>query len=160
MTFRFVFFFLAGAFWAAGSVVAGTIDENKELVSSFIAADNSKDYENLPTYITEGFKRHSQATPNVVIANRNQFIAHMRDSVEMFPDAKTNVQQMIAEKDRVAVWGSYRSSVPGSEAVGKKIDINVSMIYRVEDDKIAEIWVMWDNSALRTQLKEISKKIK
>jgi len=71
----------------------------------------------------------------------------------MFPDAKIDVQQIIAEGDRVAVWVSYQSSVAGSRAGAPGIDINVSMIYRVEGNKIAELWVMWDNSALRSQLK-------
>jgi len=137
MTFRFVFSFLVVACLAAGSVAAGTIDENKALVSKFIAED---------------FTRHSEATPNVAVANRDQFIAHMRDGVDMFLDTKIDVQHMIAEGDRVAVWASYRGGVAGS-GVDPKIDINVSMIYRVEGDRVAELWVMWDNNALRSQLK-------
>ena len=151
MTLRLMFFFLVAACLAAGSVTAGTIDDNKELVSKFIAADNSKDFENLPTYIAEDFKRHSEATPNVAVANRDQFIAHMRDGVDMFLDTKMIVQHMIAEGDRVAVWARYRGGVAGG-GVDPKIDIEVSMIFRVEGDKIAELWVMWDNNALRSQL--------
>ena len=116
MTLRFMLAFLVAANMAAGSVAAGTIDENKALVAKFFAADNAKDYEKLPTYITEDFTRHSQASPNVVVTHRDQFVAHMRDSDEMFPDAKINAQQIIAE-----------------------------------GDKIAELWLMWDNNALRSQ---------
>lgn len=151
MTLRLLFSILVATCLAAGSVAAGTIDDNKELVSKFIAAENSKDFENLPTYIAEDFKRHSEATPNVAVANRDQFIAHMRDGVDMFIDTKIDVQHMIAEGDRVAVWASYRGGVAG-KGVDPEIDINVSMIYRVEGDKIAELWVMWDNNALRSQL--------
>lgn len=152
MTLRFVLSVFVAANLAAGSVAAGTIDENKALVSKSIAADNSNDYENLPTYITEDFMRHSQASPNVVVTNRDQFVAHMRDSDEMFPDAIIDVQQIIAEGDRVAVWASYQGRAAGSGAVGPKIDIDVSMIFRVDGNKIAELWVMWDNNALRSQL--------
>ncbi len=151
MTLRFVFSFLVAACLVAGAVAAGTVDENKALVSKFIAADNSKDFESLPTYIAEDFKRHSGATPNVAVANRDQFIEHMRDGVDMFIDTKFYVQHMIAEGDRVAVWASYRGGVAG-RGIDPKIDIDVSMIYRVEGDKIAELWVMWDNNALRSQL--------
>ena len=153
MNFRIVFSILVVASLAAGSATAGTIDENKTLVSKFIAADNSNDYENLPTYITEDFMRHSEATPNLVVTNRDQFVAHMRDSDQMFPDAKINVQQIIAEGDRVAVWARYQGRAANHGAVGSMIDIDVSMICRIEDNKIAEMWVMWDNNALRSQLK-------
>lgn len=152
MSPRSMCFILAAACLVAGSVTAGTIEENKALVSKFIDADNSKDFENLPTYITENFMRHSEASPNVVVTNRDQFVEHMRDSLEMFPDARIDVQQIIAEGDRVAVWASYLCSAAGGGAVGPKIDIDVSMIYRVEGDKIAELWVLWDNNALRSQL--------
>jgi len=145
-------FFVATTVLATGSVSAGTIDENKALVSSFIVAENTKDYETLPTYITDDFKRHSESSPNVVVVNKNQFIAHMRDGDAMFLDTKIHAQQMIAEGDRVAVWASYRGSVAGS-GVDPKIDVDISMIFRIEGDNIAELWVMWDNNALRSQLK-------
>lgn len=151
MTFRLIFLILAAVGLAAGTVAAGTIDENKALVLNFIAAENSQDFKKLPTYISEDFKRHSEASPNVPVANRDQFIAHMRDGVDMFLDTKFHVEHMIAEGDLVAVWASYKGGVAGKGA-DPKIDINVSMIYRVEGDKIAELWVIWDNNALRSQL--------
>ncbi len=152
MTLRFVFFFLLAAILAEGSAVAGTIDENKALVLKFIAADNSKDYENLPTYITEDFMRHSQATPNAAVANRDQFVAHMRDDDEFFAGVKYYAQQVIAEGDRVAVWASYQGRAGDAGAEVPMIDVDVSMIFRVEGGKIAELWTMWDNNALRSQL--------
>ena len=151
MTSRFAFFLLVAACLASGSVAAGTIDDNKALVSEFIAAENSQDFESLPTYLTEDYQRHSEATPNVAVASRDQFIERMRDGVDFFIDTKIHVQHMIAEGDRVAVWASYRGGVVG-KGVDPEININISMIYRIEDDKIAEHWVMWDNNALRDQL--------
>ncbi len=152
MTFRIVCSLFLAAILAAGSVVAGTIDENKLLVSKFIAAENAKDYENLPTYITEDFKRHSQASPNTSVANRDQFVAHMRDDDEFFADVKYYAQQIIAEGDRVAVWASYQGRAVGVGEVAPKIEVDVSMIFRVEGNQIAELWTMWDNNALRSQL--------
>lgn len=135
----------------AGSVVAGTIDENKALVSKFIEADNFQDFETLPTYLTEDFTRHSEATPHVALTGRDQFVAHMKDGVHFFLDTKYNVDHMVAEGDRVAVWASYQGGVAG-RGVDPRIDVDVSMVYRIAGDKIAELWVMWDNNALRDQL--------
>lgn len=152
MTIRFLLSLLLATIFAAGSVFAGTIDENKDLVAQFIAAENANDYEILPTYISEDFVRHSQASPNVIVANRDQFVAHMRDDDEFFGDVKYHAQQVIAEGDRVAVWASYQGRATGVGAVTSKIDVDVSMIFRVEENKIAELWTMWDNNALRSQL--------
>lgn len=152
MTFRLVFSLVFAAILAAGSVSAGTIDENRALVSKFIAAENDKDYENLPTYITEDFKRHSQATPNAAVASRDQFVEHMRDDDEFFAEVKYHAQQIIAEGDRVAVWASYQGRAAGVGSAAPKIDIDVSMVFRIEGNKIAELWTMWDNNALRAQL--------
>ena len=157
MTFRYAHFLLVVACLAGGSATAGTVDDNKALVLKFIAAENSRDFENLPTYVTEGFQRHSEATPNAAVANREQFIARMRDGLEVFPDARIHVQQVVAEGDRIAVWASYRDGATGT-AVDPTIDVDIVMMYRVEGDRIAELWAMWDNNALRSQLEARSRK--
>lgn len=152
MIFRFVLSVILVALVTGGSVVAGTVDENRELVSKFITAENTRDYRNLPTYIAEDFKRHSQATPNVEVANRDQYVAHMRDDDEFFAGAQYYVQQIIAEGDRVAVLASYRGQAASLGALTPSIDVDVSMFFRVEGNEIAELWTMWDNNALRSQL--------
>ena len=158
MISRIFFTVLLGTVLVASVACAGTIDENKALVTKFIEANNSKDFDNLPTYVTDNFRRHSQASPSVVVTNKKQFIQHMDDDLNTFPDAIIDVQQVVAEGDRVAVWGSYQGTytgeVSGSGLAGRKINVDISAIYRIEGDKIAELWVTWDNLAVRTQLGE------
>ncbi|MCK9995741.1 MAG: ester cyclase [Candidatus Krumholzibacteria bacterium] len=158
MNSRIFFTVLLAIALVASVAGAGTIDENKALVANFIEANNAKDFDNLPTYVTDNFRRHSQASPGVVVANKEQFIKHMGDDLNTFPDAKIDVQQVVAEGDRVAVWGSYlgtyNGEVPGSGSAGRKVNVDFSAIYRIEGDKIAELWITWDNLAVRTQLGE------
>ena len=140
----------------ATSVVAGTVEDNKELVAKFIEATNAQDYDNLPNYITEDFMRHSQASPDVVITNKEQFKLHMRDGLDVFPDARLDVKQIISEGDRVALWasylGTYKGKFSGGEWLGPKLDVDIGAIFRVEGDKIAEMWMTWDNQAIQSQL--------
>ena len=80
----------------------------------------------------------------------------MRDGLAAFPDAKHEVRQVVAEGDRVAVWGGFLSTFegngPASRNAGQKVDIEFAAIFRVEGDKIAEMRVTWDNQALQSQL--------
>jgi len=142
-----------------GSVLAGTPQDNKDLVVEFIEALNAKDFERLPDFITEDFTRHSQASPNVVIESKEQFKFHMRDDLEVFPDARQDVRQIIAEGDKVAIWANYMGTYKGrsskSGLVGPKVNIEMAAIFRIEGGKLAEVWVTWDNKALEAQLKAL-----
>ena len=155
MNRRIVFSALAAVLLVA-TAQAGTVEANKELVTKFIETSNAQDFENLPSYITEDFTRHSQASPKVIIGNKEQFKRHMRDGLEVFPDARLDVKQMIAEGDRVAIWasylGTYKGRVSGGEWVGPKLDIDIAAVFRIESGKIAEMWVTWDNQAIQSQL--------
>ena len=156
MNSRIFFAVLLTTALVASVAGAGTIDENKTLVAKFIEANNSKDFDNLPTYVTDNFRRHSQASPGVVVTNKEQFKEHMGDDMKTFPDAKIDVQQVVAEGDRVAVWGqylgTYKGEISSSELTGRIVNVDFAAIYRIEGDKIAELWITWDNLAIRTQL--------
>ncbi len=156
MNQRILFSVLLAVILVATSTVAGTVDQNKALVAKFIEASNTHDFDNLPNFITDDFLRHSQASPNVVVTNKEQFKRHMRDDLEVFPDARLDVRQVISEGDRVAIWanylGTYKGQFSGGEWVGAKLNIDIAIIFRVEGDKIAEMWVTWDNEAIQSQL--------
>ena len=58
--------------------------------------------------------------------------------------------------DCVAGYFTYSGTQEGAmgpfPATGKKADLNYLGILRIEDGKIAEMWVEWDNLAMLTQL--------
>lgn len=141
---------------SASVAFAGTPEENRTLVSNFIEAANSKDFDRLPNYIAEDFQRHSQASPGVVVRNRQQFVQLMADDQETFPDSRLTVQQMIAEGDRVAVWGVYTGTFSNrtgpTTTAGAKVEVDMAAIFRVENEQIAEMWVTWDNKTVESQL--------
>jgi len=156
MHFRIVFSAVCALILLSQMAFAGTPEENKELVVSFIDAANSQDFERLPSYITENFTRHSQASPSIVVKNKGQFKSHMREGLEIFPDARHDIKQIISEGDRVAIWANYVGTYKGkgqSEGLdGPKVNIETAAIFRIEGGKIAEMWVTWDNQAVKSQL--------
>ena len=139
-----------------GSAFAGTPSQNKVLVQQFVAAANARDYELLQQLVTEDFCRHSQASPTVIVTNRAQLVQVMKQDESLFSDAKTEIEQLVAEGDRIAMWASFSGHFTGrgsgSGAPGKLLNIETGAIFRIEDNQIAELWVTWDNKAAQDQL--------
>jgi steroid delta-isomerase-like uncharacterized protein len=156
MTIRTMMLILGCSVVAVGASVAGTPAENKALVEGFVSVGNTRDYDRLGEYISDNFVRHCQATPGLVITSLEQFKAFMRADAQVFPDSKVEVNQMVAEGDRVAVWANYSGTQEGTMGLfppsGKKMVLEFGAIFRVEDNKIAELWVTWDNMAALSQL--------
>jgi len=139
-----------------GSSLAGTPAENKALVEGFVSVGNSRELDRLGEFVSENFVRHCQATPGLVVTNLEQFRAFLEADVQVCPDSKVEVQQMVAEGDRVAIWATYTGTQDGAMGPfppsGKTLDLEFGAIFRIEDGKLAELWVTWDNLAALTQL--------
>jgi len=136
--------------------VADTPSENKALVEGFVSVGNSRDHDQLGKFVSTDFVRHCQATPGLVITNLEQFRAFMEGDAQVFPDSRVEVQQMVAEADRVAIWATYSGTQNGAMGPfppsGKKMVLEFGAIFRVENNKLAELWVTWDNMAALSQL--------
>ncbi len=69
---------------------------------------------------------------------------------------KLNIEDMIAEGDKVAIRGTHRgthaSEIAGAPATGKEITGTWLIILRIEDRKIVERWVNWDELGFMKQL--------
>jgi steroid delta-isomerase-like uncharacterized protein len=78
-----------------------------------------------------------------------------------FPDAISNIEDMVAERDRVAVrvtWrGTHKGEFMGVPATGKKFEITGAAIYRITNDKLAEVWAITDSLHFMQQLGVIPK---
>lgn len=132
------------------------LEANKELVMRFGEVVNTADWDALDDILTEDFRRHSQATPGVEVTSLEEFKALQRSFLVGFPDQQVTIEKMVAEGDHVAVFGMYKATHTGpmgeTPATGKAVDVAMMTIFRIEDGKIAEIWVEWDNMAMLTQL--------
>ncbi|WP_316809907.1 ester cyclase [Pedobacter heparinus] len=80
------------------------------------------------------------------------------------PDAKYEVQDILADGDRVAVrWemhGTYQRAFPGIDipAAGQAVTLKGVAIYRVENNKLMERWVVSDLYELLKNIQGQSKK--
>ena len=132
------------------------LEKNKTVVVKAAEILNSHDYTELGTVVAENYKRHCQATPGVVVESLDDFKVLLQQWDQEIPDGTITLDMMIAEGDVVAAWGTYSGTQEGPmgefPATGKRLEAEMGVFHRIEEGKIAETWVIWDNMAILGQL--------
>jgi len=132
------------------------LEDNKNLVHRFTIATNTADWDAFDELLTTDFKRHSQATPNVQVNSIEDFKKLQESFLVSIPDQLITIEILIAEGDKVAAYATYSGTLTGPmgefPATGKTVESKFITIFRIEEDRIAELWVEWDNLAMLTQL--------
>jgi predicted ester cyclase len=133
-----------------------TSEENKALVRRFGEAMNARQFHLLDELVAPGFLRHCQATPDIDVRSLQDFKDFLKQDAAVFPDSIQTLRYMLAEGDLVAIWAIYEGTQKGPMGPfppsGKKMCIDFGAILRVENGRIAELWVTWDNMAALAQL--------
>ena len=131
-------------------------EANKELVRQFVDASNAHDYEQIKSLLTPTFTRHCQATPEVTVSNPDEMIAFLKSSEASCPDEHVDVKHIVADDSLVAVWAVYSGTQDGQMGPfppsHKRMTIDFAGFFRVDNGKLAELWVTWDNLAGLMQL--------
>ena len=140
-----------------GAITANELETNKELVRQFTEVLNAAEWDGLEPLMSEDFERHSQATNDTPeITSRQQFVQMQQRFAAAIPDQAVTIHFLVAEGDRVAAYATYSGtqSEPMGEipASDKSVELKFLAIFRIEANKIAEMWVEWDNLAFLSQL--------
>jgi len=81
---------------------------------------------------------------------------HICQVEEAFPAYEVIAEELIAEKDLVAVratfQGVHSGPFAGIPATGRSVSVPFMIIYRVAGDRIVEHWMQFDAAALMSQL--------
>ena len=81
---------------------------------------------------------------------------YLKHDAAVFPDSKQTLQHILAEGDLVAIWAKYEGTQLGQMGPfppsGKRMQVDFGAILRIEDGKIAELWVTWDDMTVLAQL--------
>jgi steroid delta-isomerase-like uncharacterized protein len=132
------------------------LETNKEIVRRFGEISNAADWEALPEVMADAFRRHSAATEGPPVTSRDQFIELQRQFLVSFPDQRVTTHEVVAEGDLVAVRATYSATNTGPmgdiPATGQAFEAPFLAIFRIENGKIAELWVEWDNVAMLRQM--------
>ncbi len=131
-------------------------EQNAALVKFFGEACDARAYDRIRMIVDSAFVRHCQATPGVVVQNREQFIEYLKADAAVFPDSRQNLQTMVAQGDLVAFSLRYEGTQEGQmgpfPASRKKMELDVQGMFRIKEGKLAELWLTWDNLAALGQL--------
>lgn len=126
------------------------------VVLEMIEAVNSRDFDALDTLVASDVSRYSGATPDVHVTSLDEFKAFLHADLAAVPDAVQEVEQMFSSGDMVAVRGTYSGTQTGAMGPFPPSDRRLVLpfigLLRVENGKVAEIWVEWDNLNALTQL--------
>jgi len=143
----------------AGEPSTEAIEErNKAVIRKAHASLAAGDFEAFKSLISPNYARHCQAMPPALqeIHGSEEFFGFLEEWIKAVPGYTDTISNMIAEGDRVA----YVSTMSGTQtgpigefpASGKTFTLVNIIIQRLEDGKIAETWVSWDNVAFLSQL--------
>lgn len=127
---------------------------NIETLKRLGEAVNSGKLQELEQLVTPGVVEHDpvpgqESTPQGYV----WFFERFRAS---FPDLKLDVDQMVADEDKVAIAytieGTHKGEFQGVPATGKRIKARGLEICRFEDGKMAERWGSSDVLGIMQQL--------
>jgi len=132
--------------------------QNMAVVRGAHASLASGDFEGFKAALAPDYRRHCQAMPPRFqeLEGTEEFLAFIQEFITAVPEYQDTITQMIAQGDKVAYVSTMRGVQTGPmgdlPATGKEFTLVNIIIQRLENGKIAETWVSWDNVAFLSQL--------
>ena len=145
-------------FWAVGVGAAELTPEeaNVAVVQAIGEAMNAQDLDALDGLMAPDLVRHSAATPGVEVRSLEEFKQFLRQDSASFSDTHQDLQMIVADDDLAAAYVVYRGIQSGPmgpfPATGSPFELPFMAFFRLEEGKVQEMWVEWDNMALLRQL--------
>jgi steroid delta-isomerase-like uncharacterized protein len=132
-----------------------TLEENKAIVRRYLDEFWNGNASVADEVIAQDYSAHDPGTPG-----RQGGVAGEKQTMSMyfavFPDFRLQIEDMVAEGDRVAarwtVRGTQRGALQGLPPSGKTATISGISVYRLRDGRIAEHWLNWDTLGMLQQL--------
>jgi len=137
-------------------------EANMAIVRSVHERVNRGDITVFGEVLAEDYARHCQAMPPEAqeIRGAEPLVAFVREHLAAFPDWHDNIDLMFAAGDKV----SYVTTSTGTQTgrmgpfppTGRQVKLVSLIIQRLENRRIVETWISWDNVSFLTQLGHIA----
>jgi predicted ester cyclase len=143
------YFAVLGLILAGCSVEHSPTNDGTDIVRGMTDAINARELSRLSEFVADDIVRHSSATPGVVVTNLEEFRAFLETDIATVPDSVQTIDVIFGNGEYVGVRARYNGTQQGPmgpfPATGKPIEIAFIGLLRLEEGKVAEIWVEWDN---------------
>lgn len=136
------------------------MESNKQIVKNFVELLwNQRNLELADSIFATDCHTHQlrSGAPVTSVPRGPQAIkTHVSEWLSGFPDLHVTIEQMVAEGDRVlsqlAMDGSHTGPWLGIPPTGKRLNIRMMTIHRIQGGKIIEDWVLVESLGLFQQL--------
>lgn len=130
------------------------IDANKNLVRSFVAAWNERDFERFDQLMTDDAVLTVGGLAVSCSPEGTRAIA--REWTTAFPDWRFDLLNVVAEGALVAAHMPYRGTftkpIYGREPTGRQAIVDEMVIFRIFEGKVAQAWEVYDEAGMWRQL--------
>ena len=140
------------------SAVRHLEEQNVALVQRIHAEVSKGNLEIFDEVLSPDYVRHCQAMPPGLqeIRDTATFKAFVADFVNAVSNCRDEIDFIIADSNFVAyvttTTGTQTGPMGDLPATGRDFMLKNLVIQRIENGKIAETWISWDNVAMLTQL--------
>jgi steroid delta-isomerase-like uncharacterized protein len=132
-----------------------SVEENKALFKRwFEDVVNANDYSKVEELLAPNYRAHFPGAPEAIDRDGHRGMVELFAAA--FPDWEEQIQDVIAEGDRVVLrvtaGGTHEGEFQGIAPSGKQVAITGMGIVRIENGQIAESWWEFDAIGLMQQL--------
>jgi steroid delta-isomerase-like uncharacterized protein len=152
----FAVFFLGGC---SERISTAQIEKRNKALVQRIHAEISKGNQAIfGEVLSPDYVRHCQAMPPEFqeLHGTDQFKAFIADFLTAVPNCNDSILFVMAEDNKVAyvtkMTGTQTGPMGNLPASGKEFSLTNIVIHRIQEGKIKETWVSWDNVAMLSQL--------
>ena len=125
-------------------------EDRRSLYLSYLQCCNKHDVDGMASFYRSTMK------VNDVPMDRAAVAAQFPPLFSAFPDWHWEIRNLVVDGDYIAghftVTGTHRGAFQGIEATGRRVTIPEFTLYRLQDDKFAEVWDLADMDALMRQI--------
>jgi aspartyl-tRNA synthetase len=117
----------------------------------YMAACNAHAFDRLPDFVAEDVRVNDERQ------GLTAYVAGLRKVVRAFPDYHWEIRGLLVDGDSIAAHfvdtGTHLGEFMGVPATGRKVTVREFAVYRLKDDRLAEVWVVADNLTLLDQIR-------
>ena len=128
-----------------------SVEKNKEIIRRFYEAVNKHNPALIDEFVALNYVDHPRQ-----LRGLDNYKQHLTMYYKSFPDSHETIEDIIAEGDKVCIringTATHKGEYRGLAPTGKKVTWEANTIFRIVDDKIAEMWAFSDELHFLKQL--------